>query len=167
MSDADAVTDLLNNQIGRRIGEINNGNTIKEFSLKVLDEYFKNGLYSLRYGDDDYWYVKKNKIPQSEYLKLKKIYSLADNNGFLPGDDKNINFGLMYHGITYADEAYDEATKGKMTARFWRPVMENGVIRFTRPEECPHHKPLRDMEMKTFSEELDNFAGLKEFGEVT
>ena len=71
----------------------------------------------------------------------------------------------MYHGITYADEAYDDATRDKMTARFWRPVMENGIIRFPRPEECPHHKPLRDMQMKSFDE--NNFSGLREFGEVT
>ena len=76
-----------------------------------------------------------------------------------------MDFGLMYHGITYADEAYDEATKGKMTARFWRPVMENGIIRFPRPEDCPHHKPLREMQMKSFDE--NNFSGLREFGEVT
>lgn len=78
-----------------------------------------------------------------------------------------MDFGLMYHGITYADEAYDDATRGKMTARFWRPVMEKGVIHFVRPEDCPHHKPLRKMEMKPFGEEQENFNGLKEFGEVT
>lgn len=114
MSDADAVTDLLNNQIGRRIGEINNGNTIKELSLKVLDEYFKNGLYSLRYGDDDYWYVKKNKIPQSEYLKLKKIYSLADDNGFLPGDDKNINLADILDMILKSYNLADSWVKNKI-----------------------------------------------------
>lgn len=78
-----------------------------------------------------------------------------------------MDFGLMYHGITYADEAYSEETQGKMTARFWRPVMENGIIRFPRPEDCPHYKILREMEIKPFGEELDNFSGLKEFGEVT
>lgn len=54
-----------------------------------------------------------------------------------------------------------------MTARFWLPVMENGIIRFLRPEECPHYKPLRDMELKPFGEKLENFSGLAEFGEVT
>lgn len=78
-----------------------------------------------------------------------------------------MDFGLMYHGITYPDEAYNEATKNKMTSRFWRPVMENGIIRFDRPEECPHHKPLRKMEMKPFGENDHNFVGLKEFEEVT
>ena len=78
-----------------------------------------------------------------------------------------MDFGLMYHGITYADEAYDDATKGKMTANFFRPIMENGIIRFPRPQECPYHKPLREMEVKPFGKELGNFSGLAEFGEVT
>lgn len=78
-----------------------------------------------------------------------------------------LEFGLMYHGLTYADEAYSSETAGNMTARFWQPVMEHGVIRFLRPEECPYHKRLREMELKPFGEQLDNFTGLKEFGEVT
>lgn len=78
-----------------------------------------------------------------------------------------LSFGLMYHGITYADEAFSAETQGKMTANFWYPVMKNGVIQFLRPEECPLHKPLGEMTMKTFGEERANFSGLKEFGEVT
>ena len=79
-------------------------------------------------------------------------------------DSPELAFGLMYHGITYADEAYSPETEGKMTARFWYPVMKNGVITFLRPEACPLHKALGDMEMKQFGE--SNFSGLKEFGEV-
>ena len=78
-----------------------------------------------------------------------------------------LSFGLMYHGITYADEAYSKETAGKMTARFFHPLMKWGVIEFPRPEECTIVKPLRDMEMKPFGENLQNFTGLKEFGEVT
>ena len=81
-------------------------------------------------------------------------------------DLPQLGFGLMYHGITYADEAYSEEAKGKMTANFWYPVMRNGVIVFLRPEECPLHKTLSKMEMKPFGEAYHNFAGLKEFGEV-
>lgn len=83
-------------------------------------------------------------------------------------DLARLDFGLMYHGITYADEAYSPETAGKMTARFWQPVMEHGVIHFQRPDECPdrYHKYLRSMEIKPFGEELQNFAGLKKFGEV-
>lgn len=76
-------------------------------------------------------------------------------------------FGLMYHGITYPDEAYDEATRGKMTVNLWYPVMKKGVISFMRPENCPLKKTIRDMEMKPFGESQENFIGLREFGEVT
>jgi CRISPR-associated protein Cas5d len=77
-----------------------------------------------------------------------------------------LSFGLMYHGITYADEAYSEETRGFMTANFWYPVMKSGIITFPRPEDCPLHKPLRPMEIKRFGEKFQNFSGLKEFGEV-
>lgn len=77
-----------------------------------------------------------------------------------------LSFGLMYHGITYPDEAYSEETRGKMTARFWYPVMKNGVIHFQQPEECPGQKFIRAAEMKHFSSNSNNFSGLKEFGEV-
>ena len=77
-----------------------------------------------------------------------------------------LGFGLMYHGITYADEAYSEETKGKMTVRFWYPVMKKGVVSFARPEQCPLTKTLKDMDVKKFGLSMENFSGLKEFGEV-
>ena len=61
-----------------------------------------------------------------------------------------LSFGLMYHGLTYPDETYSEQTKEKITANFWYPVMKNGIISFPRPEDCPLHKPLREMKMKEF-----------------
>lgn len=39
----------------------------------------------------------------------------------MPGE---VDYGFMYHGITYADEAILEEDKNKMTVRFWRPVMQ-------------------------------------------
>ena len=81
-------------------------------------------------------------------------------------DLPELGFGLMYHGITYADEAYSAETAGKMTVNFWSPVMRNGIITFPRPEECPLHKTLGEMEIKPFGEQLNNFTGLREFGEV-
>ena len=63
-----------------------------------------------------------------------------------------LNFGLMYHGITYADESYSPETRDAMTARFWYPAMKQGIITFPRPEECTIHKHLRKMPMKSFGE---------------
>ncbi len=83
-------------------------------------------------------------------------------------DVMRMDFGLMYHGITYADEAYNEDTKDHMTVRFWRPVMEKGVIKFPRPDQIPMEmcKVTHEMKIKPFGEQEQNFSGLKEFGEV-
>lgn len=82
-------------------------------------------------------------------------------------DDRGeMAFGLMYHGITYADEGWNEQTKKSMTANFWYPVMRNGVIRFLRPEDCPLHKELRSMTVKPFGENIGNFSGIGEHMEV-
>ncbi|MDR1628741.1 MAG: type I-C CRISPR-associated protein Cas5c [Oscillospiraceae bacterium] len=72
-----------------------------------------------------------------------------------------LDFGMMYHGITYPDEAYSDETKGAMSVRLWRAVMRAGVIEFAPPEDCIHKK-VRDMEMKVFSQD-ENFTGLAEF----
>lgn len=81
-------------------------------------------------------------------------------------DLPELSFGLMYHGLTYADEAYSPETRNAMTANFWYPVMEKGVLTFPRPDACPLHKHLRSMKMKPFGVEENNFIGLREFGEV-
>ena len=73
-------------------------------------------------------------------------------------------FELMVHGITYPDEAWSPETQGRMTVNLWRPVMKNGVIEFPKPSQCPIHKPLHEMEMKSFGD--GNFTGLGEFAEV-
>ena len=68
-----------------------------------------------------------------------------------------LGFGLMYHGITYADEAYSESTRDKITVNFWNPVMRRGVILFPRPEECPVHKTTGEGAVKKFGAEYGNF----------
>lgn len=76
-----------------------------------------------------------------------------------------LSFGMMYHGITYADEAYSEETQGKMSVRMWNAVMKNGVIDFISPQNCIH-RTVRDMNIKPFGKEHDNFSGIGEFTEV-
>lgn len=81
-------------------------------------------------------------------------------------DLPQLSFGVMYHGLTYADEAYSKETCNRMTVNLWRPIMEKGLIRFPRPEDCPIHKPIKDMKMKSFGMAHNNFSGLQEFEEV-
>lgn len=72
-----------------------------------------------------------------------------------------LNFGMMYHGITYADEAYSEETRGNMCVRMWQATMKNGIISFLPPWECIH-RVVREMNVKPFGEEKGNFTIIEE-----
>ncbi len=63
-------------------------------------------------------------------------------------DDDEIAYGLMFHGFDYPDET----GKNELVARFWRPTMRKGIIRFDRPENIPseHRKHVRSMTAKSF-----------------
>lgn len=67
-------------------------------------------------------------------------------------DTKELSFGYMFHGFTYADEAVRECEQGKMSVRFWYPKMVNGILTFSRPEDCPHVRVIKNMQMKQFGE---------------
>lgn len=47
-----------------------------------------------------------------------------------------LTYGTMVHGFIYPDEYVNEGEKDKLVATFWEPIMEYGVIKFIRPEEC-------------------------------
>lgn len=74
-------------------------------------------------------------------------------------------FGLMYHGLTYPDEAYSPETRDHLTVRFWYPVMRKGIVEFLPPEQCSVVRRVREMEAKPFGEQWGNFTGLEEFPE--
>lgn len=73
--------------------------------------------------------------------------------------------GVMFHGFTYPDENKEN----KMIARFWRPVMKDGIIKFIRPEECTLKRELLITQPKMFSvdknlREVEAFDWMKEYG---
>ena len=72
-------------------------------------------------------------------------------------DVPELSFGMMYHGITYADEAYSDETRGMLSVRLWQPVMKYGIIKFIPPWECIH-RTVRAMNIKKFGEEYENFS---------
>lgn len=80
----------------------------------------------------------------------------GEGKGFYD-DIEELGFGMTYHGITYADEAYSEETAGKMSVRFWRAEMKKGVISFVPPWECLHRR-IREMHVKPFGEEHNNIS---------
>lgn len=68
-------------------------------------------------------------------------------SGAGPYDDAGeLGFGLMFHGFDYPDES----GRNELRSRFWMPKMENGVIRFARPDECKVTKFVREMLPKEF-----------------
>ena len=75
-----------------------------------------------------------------------------------------IPYGLMLHGLTYADEAVAEEDKGMMTVNLWQPVMNAGVINFITPEQCTVKRHIKAMKIKPFGVEQGNFSGLSEEG---
>ena len=70
--------------------------------------------------------------------------------GFGPGHydgDGELGFSLTFHGFDYPDETGEN----KLQARFWRPTMVDGVIRFISPENCDITKFIREMQPKQFT----------------
>lgn len=58
-------------------------------------------------------------------------------------------YGLMFHGFDYPDETGEN----QLHARFWRPTMVDGRIRFPRPEDCTVRKFVRTMSVKKFGKD--------------
>ncbi|MHB1201239.1 MAG: type I-C CRISPR-associated protein Cas5c, partial [Polaromonas sp.] len=77
-------------------------------------------------------------------------------------DAGELAFGLMFHGFDYPDETGDS----KLHARFWRPTMNNGVIRFDRPEDCAVHRYVRDMTVKSFGLDESQRSVTAEYAEL-
>jgi CRISPR-associated protein Cas5d len=67
-----------------------------------------------------------------------------------------LGFSLTFHGFDYPDETGEN----KLQARFWRPTMVDGVIRFDPPEQCGIRKFIREMQPKQF-ETGQNLVGVE------
>lgn len=72
-------------------------------------------------------------------------YEFGSDSGELDGAGE-LSFGLMFHGFDYPDETGGD----KLYARFWKPTLRDGVIRFDRPEGCTIRRFVRDMRVKEF-----------------
>jgi CRISPR-associated protein Cas5d len=68
----------------------------------------------------------------------------------------------MFHGFDYPDETGDS----KLNARFWRPVMNNGLIRFDRPEACAVKRYVREMTVKPFGVDESQRSVIAEYAEL-
>lgn len=82
LSEADETADLLNNIIGRSVGSLNKGRTMKELAFKILDEFYYNGLYTVVKNTSGFYKVIKTPISKEKYEQLKRLYNETDVNGF-------------------------------------------------------------------------------------
>ena len=80
LEDADAMADMLNNIIGRRIGSDNKGAFNKKMAEHVLEEYRKHGLWSVDKTRNGYSLQKKN-LSVEQYNQALQVIQNKGNNG--------------------------------------------------------------------------------------
>ena len=81
LSDADQTVDMLNNIIGRNIGEANKGASMDTLANLVLDEFQNNGLYTASKDNNGNWNISKTKLSSDKYIQLKNIFKELNKNG--------------------------------------------------------------------------------------
>ncbi|MCR6098127.1 type I-C CRISPR-associated protein Cas5 [Salipaludibacillus agaradhaerens] len=72
----------------------------------------------------------------------------GSGTGFYDEEGKH-HLGTMVHGFNYPDET----GQSQLDVRLWSAVMENGYIKFPKPEKCPIVRPIKEMEPKVFNSE--------------
>ncbi len=99
---------------------------------------------------DKHWHVAKRMVEkggrQDIFLGTRDCQGYVEPCTFGEGNGEcdgcgELAYGLMFHGFDYPDET---GTK-ELHSRFWRPVMQNGVVTFPKPEECAIRKFVREM----------------------
>lgn len=81
LEEADQTVDLLNNIIGRNIGDANSGAGMDKLANLILDEFYTNGLYTATQNKDGNWGISKTKLSPDKYNQLKDIYKGLNVNG--------------------------------------------------------------------------------------
>src|SRR6218665_1916794 len=79
--DADRTIDLLNNQIGRSIGEQNKDADNITTAKSVITEYYKNGLYTMAGNKTDGYKIQKTKLTKSQYETAMKEIDKKGQDG--------------------------------------------------------------------------------------
>ena len=77
---ADTMVDLLNNEIGRKIGINYKGLSNKQYAKLVLDEYKINGLWQVKNENNSYK-IERIKLSQEQYDAALKVIEPKGDNG--------------------------------------------------------------------------------------
>ena len=89
LDNADQTIDLLNNQIGRKIGEATKGESMQAKALAVLEYFNINGVWTAipntdKDGTITTWSVARTVLTGDQYTNAKTILSTTNNNGYTP-----------------------------------------------------------------------------------
>lgn len=80
IDNADAIADLLNNIIGRRIGSENKNANNKMLAKLVAKEFHENGLWTVKEVDGMYE-LEKTRLTQEQYDSMFKTIEQKGENG--------------------------------------------------------------------------------------
>jgi len=78
---ADRTIDLLNNVIGRDIGENNKGADNKTMAIKVIEEYHDNGLWTMSGSEKTSYTIQKTKLTDAQYKAAIQEINKKGNDG--------------------------------------------------------------------------------------
>ena len=75
------MADLLNNSIGRDIGNENKGASNKKLAELVLEEYKNEGLWVVDKNSGNELYLRREKLSQEQYEKALRVILQKGNDG--------------------------------------------------------------------------------------
>jgi len=135
------------------------GNSLAIYTYLADVEYqvqahFEWNLHRDDLADDrdesKHWHVAKRMLEkggrQDIFLGTRECQGYVEPCTFGEGKSDydgygELEYGLMFHGFDYPDET---GTK-ELHSRFWRPVMKDGVVEFSKPKACTVRKFVREM----------------------
>lgn len=100
--------------------------------------------------ESKHWHVAKRMLEkggrQDIFLGTRECQGYVEPCTFGEGKSDydgygQLEYGLMFHGFDYPDET----GTNELHSRFWRPVMQDGVVEFITPETCSVRKFVREM----------------------
>lgn len=170
------VMNLIKTQSqGIRPVNFSGGNTLSIYTYLANVEYQVRAHFEWNYNrtnleqdrnENKHYLISKRMIKcggrRDVFLGTRECQAYVEPCKFGEGEGAydnygSLSFGLMFHGFDYPDET----GKDVLMARLWTPIMNNGYIKFLRPDECTIKRELSSMKPKVFDK--NNFSGLKEF----
>lgn len=131
--------------------KMNGGNTLAYYNYLVNPAYqvevkfiwneFRGPEYVSDRIDGKHYTIAKNMIRKGGrrdiFLGTRECQgcvepcTFGEGQGHYDNSGRN-DLGVMFHSFAYPDETGVE----ELRTRFWRPVMQDGVIEFPAPDEC-------------------------------